>query len=216
MTNNADTNNKKDGFDRKGHWEHIYSDKKSTEVSWYQLSPEISLSLIEDLALAPSANIIDVGGGASTLVDFLLMAGYQNISVLDIAHSAIEQTRDRLQQLADRVEWLEKDVTAFEADIRYDLWHDRAVFHFLTDAEDREKYVESVYRALRSGGHAIIATFNLDGPEKCSGLDIVRYSSETLSDVLGDRFKLLETRAEEHMTPSGASQHFVYCHFEKI
>ena len=205
--------NKKSDFNRKDHWEHVYSDKKVTEVSWYQQHPEISLDLIKATGVEKSAAIIDIGGGASTLVDFLLETEYQNISVLDISHSANEQAKKRLGRHADKVRWIEQDITTFVAERAYDVWHDRAVFHFLTDADDRLCYVKAISNSLRPGAHAIIATFNIDGPEKCSGLDIVRYSPETLSAIFSEDFELIETSTEKHETPSGASQSFVYCRF---
>jgi len=211
---------KKDSFDRKDHWEHVYSEKTSTEVSWYQQNPECSLYLIKATGVDKSARIIDIGGGASTLVDFLLDSGYQNLAVLDIAHSAIEQAKARLARSAarwaDRVEWIEQDITTFIVKESFDVWHDRAVFHFLTDADDRLSYVEVISSALKPGAHAIVATFSLDGPEKCSGLDIVRYSPETLSAIFGDGFQLVETKTEKHKTPGGASQSFVYCRFIRV
>ncbi len=203
-------------FIRKDHWEHIYSDKKSTAVSWYQQCPECSIDLIKATGVEKSAFIIDVGGGASTLVDFLLVAGYQNISVLDIAHSAIAQAKARLGSHAEAVEWLEQDVTKFSMKAAFDVWHDRAVFHFLTDEKDRLSYLQVMNDALKGGGHAIMATFNLDGPEKCSGLDIVRYSPETMAATLGEGFQLIETKLEKHETPDGHIQSFVYCRFVKI
>ena len=206
----------KPDFNRQAHWEGVYSKKKSTEVSWYQLQPECSLELIKATGVDASASIIDIGGGASTLVDFLLDAGYQNLSVLDIAHGAIEQAKSRLGQHADKVEWLEQDITSFIAKESFDVWHDRAVFHFLTDAADRLSYVDVMCNALKPGGHAIVATFNLDGPEKCSGLDVVRYSPESMSAIFGAGFQLVETRSEKHETPGGASQSFVYCRFIRV
>lgn len=205
-------------FDRKSHWEHIYQDRKATEVSWYQQRPDYSLALINAAGTNTLARIIDIGAGASTLVDYLLDAGYQNITVLDIAKSAIEQAKTRLGNRADSVVWLEHDITdrdlaELTADGLYDIWHDRAVFHFLTDAQDRTAYVNTLTRALKPGAQAIIATFALNGPEKCSGLEIVRYSPETLSAVLGDTFRLVETRQEDHVTPANALQSFVYCRF---
>jgi len=200
-------------FDRKGHWDNIYSDKKAVEVSWYQQYPKQSMALIEATGVDLSASIIDIGGGASTLVDALLAVGYKNLSVLDISHAAIAQAKARLAQQADRVEWLAQDITRFDAKAPFDVWHDRAVFHFLTDAADRASYVKAMSGALRPGSHAIVATFALDGPEKCSGLEIVRYSPETLSDVFAENFKLVETQTEKHTTPGGASQSFVYCRF---
>ena len=203
-------------FNRQAHWEGVYSKKKSTEVSWYQQHPERSLELIKATGVDASASIIDIGGGASTLVDFLLDAGYQNLTVLDIAHGAIEQAKSRLGLLADKVEWLEQDITRFVAEESFDVWHDRAVFHFLTDADDRLRYVEAMSNALKPGGHVVVATFDLDGPEKCSGLDVVHYSPETLSAIFGEGFQLVETRSEKHETPGGASQSFVYCRFIRV
>ena len=205
-------------FDRKAHWEHIYSDRKPTEVSWYQKRPEYSLELINAMGLDMTACIIDIGAGASTLIDYLLEAGYQNLTVLDIASAAIEQARARLGDRADKVVWLEHDIT--EPNVTelitsglYDVWHDRAVFHFLTEANDRKAYVNTLSSVLKKGAHVIIATFALNGPEKCSGLEIVRYSPETMSAVLGDSFQLVETRQEDHVTPANELQSFVYCRF---
>jgi len=203
-------------FNRKSLWDKIYSEKSSMEVSWYQQHPEISLKLIRSTGVDLTARIIDVGGGTSTLVDYLLDAGYENLEVLDISHSAIEQTRSRLNRRADKVIWHKNDITKFSSNISFDVWHDRAVFHFLTDKDDRAKYVRALSNALKSGSHAIIATFDLDGPEKCSGLNIVRYSSEALSDIFGDAFQLVESRTEEHVTPSGIKQSFVYCRFVRL
>ena len=202
-------------FDRKAHWEDVYSNKKSTDVSWYQQHPEYSLNLIRATGIDVSAHIIDIGGGASTLMDFMLDDGYQNLSVLDISYSAIEQAKKRLGDRADKVEWVEHDITNFLTDEKYDVWHDRAVFHFLTDALDRSSYIHTMSRALKPGAHAIIATFALNGPEKCSGLDVQRYSPDTMMAVLGDQFEFVETISEEHETPGGATQNFVYCRFKK-
>jgi len=203
-------------FNRKDHWEAIYSDKIATQVSWYQQCPETSLALIHNTNVDKNSAIIDIGGGASTLVDFLLATEYQDISVLDISASAIKQAKDRLAKHAVKVKWIEQDITKFTADKPFDVWHDRAVFHFLTDADDRSRYVETMSNSLQTGGHAIVATFNLDGPEKCSGLDIVRYSPETLSAIFSDAFRLVEIIPEEHKTPTGASQNFVYCRFVRV
>jgi 2-polyprenyl-3-methyl-5-hydroxy-6-metoxy-1,4-benzoquinol methylase len=209
-------NTGKPDFNRKDHWEHVYSVKESTEVSWYQQHPQRSLELIKATGVDASARIIDIGGGASTLVDFILDAGYKNLSVLDISHAAIEQAKSRLGNRADKVTWLEHDITEFITDEPFDVWHDRAVFHFLTDADDRSSYVRTLEKALKPGAHAIIATFNPDGPEKCSGLEVVRYTPETMSAVLGEAFKLVETSTEEHKTPGGSSQSFVYCRFVRV
>ena len=213
---NKNTGNNETAFDRKDHWEHVYSNKKATEVSWYQQRPDFSLELIKATGIDTNARIIDIGGGASTLVDFLLDAGYQNISVLDIAHSAIEQAKLRLGERADKVEWLESDITEFSPALTFDLWHDRAVFHFLKDESDRARYVSTLTNALEPGAHVIIATFGLDGPEKCSGLEVVRYSPETMAAVLGGGFQLVETSSEEHTTPRDTSQNFVYCRFKRV
>ena len=203
-------------FNRKDHWEQVYSEKESTEVSWYQQHPERSLDLIKATGLDVSAAIIDIGGGASKLADFILDTGYNNLSVLDISHAAIEHARFRLGDRAEKITWLKQDITEFTSEVTYDIWHDRAVFHFLTDADDQASYVRAMSRALKLGAKAIIATFDLNGPEKCSGLDVVRYSAETMSDVLGDAFQLIETSTEKHITPSGSSQNFVYCCFTRV
>ena len=203
-------------FDRRSHWEHVYSAKQPDNVSWYQRHPEYSLDLIKGTAAGVSAEIIDVGGGASTLVDHLLDAGYRNITVLDIAHGAIERARERLGARAGRVVWLQRDITEFSPDKPYDIWHDRAVFHFLTDRLDRSRYVRVMARAINPGAHAIIATFGPKGPGRCSGLQVVRYSPDTLSAVLGDSFRLVESRTEQHTTPGGSSQDFIYCRFKRV
>jgi 2-polyprenyl-3-methyl-5-hydroxy-6-metoxy-1,4-benzoquinol methylase len=203
-------------FNRKNHWEHVYAEKESTEVGWFQQHPQRSLELIQATVVDAAVRIIDIGGGASTLVDFMLDAGYENLTVLDIAHAAIEQAKSRLGARADKVAWLEHDITEFSPDEPYDLWHDRAVFHFLTDKLDRSSYVRTMSRALKPGAHAIIATFDLNGPEKCSGLDVVRYSPATMAAVLGDNFQLVESVTEEHVTPHDAIQKFVYCRFIRV
>lgn len=214
MTEKNDTQT----FDRKKYWEHIYQDRKATEVSWYQQHPECSLALIKAVEQNIYARVIDIGAGASTLVDHMLAAGYQNITVLDIAQSAIDQAKMRLGARADRVVWIEHDITdqdsaALVADGLYDVWHDRAVFHFLTNARDRRAYVNTLSRVLKPGAQVIIATFGLNGPEQCSGLEIVRYSPESMSAELGESFQLLETRWEDHVTPAGSIQNFIYCRF---
>jgi len=203
-------------FNRKCHWENVYSTKESTEVSWFQQRPEYSLELIKATRVGTSAYIIDIGGGSSTLVDLLLDAGYQDLAVLDISHGAIKQAKNRLGDIANKVAWIEEDITSFSSTRSFQVWHDRAVFHFLTDAEDRASYIRALTGALKPGSHVIIATFDLDGPEKCSGLEVVRYSAETLSGVLGDAFQLVETSTEEHATPGGLTQSFIYCRFIRV
>ena len=198
--------------DQKTHWENVYRTKRPHEVSWYQREPSLSLKLIGRAVPAPSARIIDVGGGASTLVDGLLHAGYSNLTVLDLSATALAESRRRLGDSAARVQWLEDDVlTATLPEAAYDLWHDRAVFHFLTNAADRAAYVAQVRRAVRPGGHVLVATFAEDGPSTCSGLPVARYSSETLHHEFGGGFEFVESVGEQHVTPGGSTQSFLYC-----
>ena len=195
------------------HWERIYTEKPPDAVSWYRPHLEKSLSLIEQFAPEKSAAIIDVGGGESTLVDDLLARGYENVTVLDISQAAINVSRKRLGAASERVSWLVADITKFELGIsEYDVWHDRAVFHFLTAECDRIAYVRQVVRAVRHGGHVIVSTFGPDGPLKCSGLDVVRYTAKSLHSEFGGQFQLLESAKELHETPFGTVQQFLYCH----
>ena len=197
----------------KAHWERIYTERNTSEVSWYQSHPEHSLTLIESARHTIRASIIDVGGGASTLVDHLLAAGYRNVSVLDIAHGAIEQAKTRLGDLASQVTWLEADITGYLPGQQFDIWHDRAVFHFLTDDEDRSSYLAVLDKALKPDGQAIIATFAENGPGQCSGMNVACYTPETLSHALGPAYRLVESRTEDHHTPHGGVQQFIYCRF---
>jgi SAM-dependent methyltransferase len=200
-------------MDIKRHWEKVYTTKTPDQVSWYSPHLEISLSLIDGAVGGDSASIIDVGGGESTLVDDLLARGYQNIAVLDISQTAIDVTRARLKEAAERVHWVTADVT--KADLvpsAYDVWHDRAVFHFLTSKEQRVAYVNTVGHAVRQGGHVIVGTFGPEGPTKCSGLDVMRYDAESLHDQFGTRFRLVESSKELHHTPFGTTQQFLYCY----
>lgn len=194
----------------KTHWQRIYGEKQPTEVSWYQSVLEKSLQLIRSSGIARSGAILDVGGGASTLVDHLLDQGYTDISVLDISGRALEQSRARLGELAGQVNWIESDVTEFEPSRQYALCHDRAVFHFLTASADRNKYIDVIWRALEPGGSVVLATFGPEGPERCSGLDVCRYGIERLQDLLGARFELCSHELDEHRTPMGATQQFLY------
>lgn len=195
----------------KRHWENVYTTKSATTVSWYQPHAVLSFELIR--RIAPTAAIIDVGGGVSTLVDDLIEAGYSKLTVLDLAGEALKVARERLGARADNVQWIEGDVTtAVLPEQAYDVWHDRAVFHFLTDPAERHAYVEQVSRAVKPGGHVIIATFAPDGPAQCSGLPVMRYEPEALHAEFGAAFKLVEHRDEEHVTPAGRVQHFIYCH----
>jgi trans-aconitate methyltransferase len=201
--------------DRKTHWEKIYSNRSPQQVSWYQEEPTLSLQLIRNIQPALDAAIIDVGGGASTLVDKLCGGGYTNIGVLDVSANALAHAKDRLADKACDVEWYEQDVTRFRPPHRFSLWHDRAVFHFLTTRSDREKYVSVLKQALMPGGHLIIMAFAIDGPTKCSGLDIVQYDANKLLAELGPGFELIKTGHEFHVTPAGGGQKFAYFHFKR-
>jgi 2-polyprenyl-3-methyl-5-hydroxy-6-metoxy-1,4-benzoquinol methylase len=195
------------------HWERIYAEKAPDAVSWYRPHLEKSLSLIEQFAPGKSAAIIDVGGGESTLVDDLLARGYENITVLDISQAAIDASRKRLGSASERISWLVADITRMELDASaYDVWHDRAVFHFLTAESDRVAYVRQVAQTVRRGGHVIVSTFGPEGPMKCSGLEVVRYDAESLHWEFGGHFQLLESSEELHQTPFGTVQQFLYCH----
>ena len=199
-------------MDAKSHWERIYGTKQTTEVSWYQREATLSVKLIRQVAPDRSTPILDVGGGASTLVDSLLELGYSNVTVADIAANALQHAKSRLGAMADRVRWLATDVLSLDLpDHSIGVWHDRAVFHFLLDAEERRRYVSEVRRVLKPDGHVIIATFAEDGPTKCSGLPVARYDAEHLHGEFGDDFHLLTTLREDHTTPGGTVQRFRYC-----
>ncbi len=200
-------------FDRKAHWEKIYKDKSENETSWFQPKPETSLSLIEATGEKPHAPFIDVGGGASRLVDQLLEQGWKHLAVLDISSAALETTRRRLGSHSDQVRWLEADILETMLPGPWRIWHDRAVFHFLVEQGDRQRYLEQLRANLEPGGHCIIATFATNGPEMCSGLPVRRYSPETLAETLGSEFHLQQTLGEQHHTPAGKVQSFVYCRF---
>lgn len=197
----------------KTHWEDVYARRAPDSVSWFQPHAEHSLALITRAGIARDAAIIDVGGGASTLVDDLRLRGYRDLTVLDLSAAALQAARARLGDDARAVNWVEADIT--EVDLprqRYDLWHDRAVFHFLTDAAQRHAYVEQVLRAVKPGGHVIVATFAEDGPDRCSGLPVMRYGADALHAEFGAPFELLEHHRETHHTPGGATQQFIYCY----
>lgn len=202
-------------FDPKAHWDRIYAERSPAEVSWYQSEPTLSLELVRRSGIAPDRPIIDVGGGASNLVDHLLAGGYQQIAVLDISVRALGHAQARLGPSAERVEWYEADVTAFLPPHRFALWHDRAVFHFLTEAQARRDYVQVLERALLPDGQAIIATFGIGGPTKCSGLETVQYDTAALGAILGEGFRLVESLHETHITPRGATQLFGYHRFAR-
>lgn len=198
---------------QKDHWEQVYTTKPTTGVSWFQEHAEQSLRLIQDTGVPLSAAIIDVGGGASTLVDDLLAGGYRALSVLDISAAALKAAQVRLGNAADQVRWLVGDITSIDLPTQaFDIWHDRAVFHFLTTSEQRAAYVRQVLRAVKPGGHVIVSTFAEDGPLQCSGLPVMRYSADGLHAEFGTPFELIRHEQEEHRTPAGGIQKFVYCY----
>jgi SAM-dependent methyltransferase len=202
--------------DRKGHWEAVYASKAPAEVSWYQERPAMSLRLLDELGATPDSCIIDVGGGDSTFVDALLDRRYRCLTVLDISAAALSRARARLATRANEVTWLEADITHSDLPRHgYDMWHDRAVFHFLTDPRDRRRYADVAAASLRHNGALIIATFAADGPTRCSGLDVRRYSAEALSNELGGGFTLERRLVDVHLTPSGIEQLFTYAVFRR-
>ena len=199
----------------KEHWENVYQKESPEELSWYQDNPEMSLKLIATTGVGLDGNIIDIGGGTSKLAGLLVVQGHKKVTVMDIASRSIEEARLTLGEQFNKIKWIEADVTNYNFAEKYDLWHDRAVFHFLTDRHDRKRYVDAIQQSLKAGGHLIIATFGLKGPRKCSGLHVVRYSPETLHKEFGNNFDLVETSLEVHSTPSKVQQKFIYCHFTK-
>jgi SAM-dependent methyltransferase len=200
---------------RRNHWEGVYAAKGEKEVSWFQETPAPSLELLALVGAGRSSAIIDIGGGASRLADCLVAQGYEDVTVLDLSAAALASARARIGDKADRVTWIAADVTSWEPSRSYDVWHDRAAFHFLTDPRDQTAYVARLRRALRPGGHAIIGTFALDGPERCSGLVVSRYDADSLAATLGSGFELIDTRRHEHVTPWGATQKFQFSAFRR-
>ena len=200
---------------RQAHWENVYVTKGENEVSWFQENPAPSLELIAQAGATGDSAIIDVGGGASRLVDHLVAQGFADVTVLDLSGAALQAAKARLGACASRVHWVVADATTWEPVKQYNIWHDRAAFHFLTDENDRAAYVACLARGLKAGGHAIIATFAPDGPEKCSGLPVVRYDSASLGLALGAPFRLLHTRRHEHATPWGSRQLFQFSIFRR-
>lgn len=201
----------------KDHWEKVYTTKATDAVSWFQTHAGLSLDLIKATGVSRDAAIIDVGGGASTLVDDLLANGYTDLTVLDLSASALAAARNRMGAKASDVRWIEADIT--KADLpakQFDVWHDRAVFHFLTTPEDRTAYVHAVFHSVKPGGHVIVATFAEDGPNQCSGLPVIRYSADELHAEFGESFQLLHHEKEAHHTPSGTVQQFVYCYCRRM
>jgi len=203
-------------MNRKDHWESIYKNESPQQVSWYQERPTTSLALIRKCSRKGVDAIIDVGGGASTLSDYLLKDGFTNVTVLDLSSNALAHARQRLGNKSASVKWVVNDVTAFVPPQQYDLWHDRAVFHFLNDKNDREKYKSVLSASINVGGYLVIAAFAIGGPTKCSGLDIVQYDAEKLQHELGESFLFLEHRQETHITPAGKEQTFGYYVFTRL
>jgi 2-polyprenyl-3-methyl-5-hydroxy-6-metoxy-1,4-benzoquinol methylase len=202
---------------RRQHWDQVYAVKGPTEVSWYQPHLERSLALIESVAVNRSTAIIDIGGGASTLVDDLILRGYTDITVLDISQTAVDGTRRRLGLSAKQVEWFVGDVCEVElVASRYELWHDRAVFHFLTLPGQRAAYVTRAAASVQRNGHLVVSTFGPEGPMRCSGLDTAHYDAAALEAEFGSQFRLANSQMEWHTTPAGGKQQFLYCLFQRL
>lgn len=199
---------------RKNHWETVYETKQPNEVSWTQENPKTSIDFIRETHIEKSAKIIDIGGGDSKLVDFLLEEGYENITVLDISSTALERAKKRLGKNAEKVSWIASDITEFKPDTSYYIWHDRATFHFLTTGEQINKYIEITEKWV--SGFLIIGTFSNQGPKKCSGLEIKQYSETELEKQFSNSFKKLKCISEDHTTPFETKQNFTFCAFEKI
>ncbi|TNF22975.1 MAG: class I SAM-dependent methyltransferase [Deltaproteobacteria bacterium] len=199
------------------HWEGVYSRREVTDVSWYTPHLARSLEVMDEVGIGSNAAVIDVGGGASTLVDDLLDRGFRDVTVLDLASTALDASRARLGERAASVTWrVDNVLTADFEPARYDVWHDRAVFHFLTDPADRDRYVAQVLKAVKPGGHVILATFALDGPDRCSGLPVARYDADGIHAAFGPRFEKLGSLAETHNTPAGKPQAFTWCYCLRV
>jgi SAM-dependent methyltransferase len=194
----------------KAHWDGVYATREPRAVSWFEASPEVSLALIEQAHVAHDASILDIGGGASRLAGALVADGHQDVTVADISGASLQKAKAQLGADAERVHWLAADVRSHDFDRHCDLWHDRAVFHFMVSSADRDGYLDTLLRTLRPGGHAIIATFGLDGPTRCSGLPTRRYDALELIRLLGSTFRSITSRLHEHTTPDGTRQQFVY------
>lgn len=204
-----------DNFDRRDHWEKIYRTKQLDEVSWYQSIPETSLDFFRDYDIPLDARIIDIGGGDSFFVDYLLSKGYQSITVLDISQTAIERAKYRLGDKAAMVEWIITDITDFKPTQQYDVWHDRAAFHFLTDERDISHYISIAQECLASDGILIVGTFSDQGPKKCSGIEITQYSEHSMTKIFRPDFEKIHCRSVQHLTPFNTLQDFIFCSFKK-
>jgi SAM-dependent methyltransferase len=201
------------GMNRKEHWEKVYKTKELSEVGWFQEKPVTSLKFIEKINPPRDAKIIDVGGGAFFLVDYLLEMSFTDLTVLDISKTSLEKAKQRLLEKRYLVKWIEQDVVNFQPTESFDIWHDRAAFHFLTNESDIRKYVQLISDSVVKNGHFIIGTFSVDGPKKCSSLDIVQYSEESMLKTFGDSFALDESLWVDHIAPSGSKQNYLFCHF---
>ncbi len=202
--------------ERKKHWENVFLTKETSKVSWYQSVPETSLQLIDSLNLPKNARIIEVGSGDSYLADFLLEKGYTKIALLDISEKALSTIKNRLKEKSEKIEFLCEDVTGFSVSEKYNLWHDRAVFHFLTKKEEIRNYITNASEGLVSGGYLILATFSTNGPDMCSGLNVKQYSEAQMTDLFSSYFKKIDCFTENHQTPSGSYQNFLFCIFQRI
>ena len=203
-------------FDRKKHWDNIYQNKRIDEVSWYEPKPTTSLNFVKQFNLSKKAKIIDIGGGDSFLVDHLLNLGYQDITVLDISEKAVEKAKQRLGDKADKVKWIIADAANFHPTDKYDFWHDRAAFHFLTDEKEIESYLDTVNTSIKPTGYLAIGTFSEQGPKKCSGIYIKQYSEQTMTDRLKNFFKKITCITIDHKTPSDTIQNFIFCSFIRL
>ncbi|MDP1728550.1 MAG: class I SAM-dependent methyltransferase [Bacteroidota bacterium] len=203
------------GKERKAYWEKIYQTKQSTEVSWYEAEPKVSIDIISQFNLPKSAHIMDCGAGDSRLVDYHLKLGYENITVLDISEAAFERTKKRLGEEAKKINWVVADEAKCKPDEQYDLWHDRAAFHFLTDEHEISNYLITIKNCIKPGGYLILATFSEQGPKKCSGLNIKQYSESSMTELLKDSFEKLKCFTVDHQTPFNTIQNFLYCSFKR-
>lgn len=197
------------------HWNEVYEQKQITEVSWYEPMPVTGLSFIDDCNLGKDAAIIDIGGGDSFLAEFLIAKGYTDITVLDISEKALERAKQRLGERAEEITWIVANAAEFTPEKEYDLWHDRAAFHFLTEEVEVQNYMKNVEKAIRPGGYVIMATFSENGPEKCSGIKVQRYSIDNLQRLFAENSNTLNCKNIEHQTPLGATQNFTFCSFKR-
>ena len=205
-----------ENFDRKKHWENIYQTKKLKDVSWFQPTPETSLDFFKQFNVPTTAKVIDIGGGDSFLVDHLLDLGYQDISVLDISAAAIDRAKQRLGDKANNVKWIVADAATFKPTEKYDFWHDRAAFHFLTDEQEIANYLQISQESINPTGVLVIGTFSEQGPKKCSGIEIKQYSETTMTDQLKKFFEKIKCITVDHLTPFDTIQNFVFCSFRKL